>query len=261
MGVAVDLVGQRFGRLLVVSRVGNDKRGEVLWNCKCDCGNTTVVLSSNLRKGGTKSCGCYKEELFAKGLHTTHGMCGTPTYSSWQNILQRCNNENSTFYYRYGGRGIKVCDEWLKFDNFYRDMGECPDTGTIDRIDNDGNYCKENCRWATQKTNSRNKSNNVNITYAGKTQCVAAWEEELGFNYGTLWNRLYTFKWSLEKAMTEPVINQKGKINFNGKYQTLTAHARDHGVNRTTVDARLLQGYTLEEALTTPTRVYKSKKK
>jgi hypothetical protein len=262
MSKTLDLVGQKFGRLLVVSRAGSDKRGEALWECECDCGAVTVVAGSNLRKGRTKSCGCYKEELLATGqLHTTHGMCGTPTYSSWQNILQRCLNKNSTFYYRYGGRGIKICEDWLTFENFYRDMGECPETGTIDRIDNNGDYEPGNCRWATQKTNSRNKNNNVNITYLGKTQCVAAWEEELGFNYGTLWNRLYTFKWSLEKAMTEPVINQQGKINFEGKYQTLTAHARDHGLKRTTVDARLLQGYTLEEALNTPARVYKSKKK
>jgi len=261
MSKTVNLVGQRFGRLLVVSRAGSDKRGEALWECECDCGAVTVVLGSNLRKGKTKSCGCYKEELMSAGqLHTTHGMCGTSIYIVWQNMLRRCSVDNEK-HYRWAGRGIKVCDEWLKFENFYKDMGDPPINGTIDRIDNDGNYEPSNCRWATQKEQSRNRSSNIEITHEGRTQCIAAWEEELGFSPGTVWRRLNIYKWSLDKAMSEPLINQRGKINFEGKYQTLTAHARDHGLNRTTVDYRLLQGYTMEEALNTPARKYKSKKK
>jgi hypothetical protein len=260
MGKKIDLVGRKFGRLEVVSRAGSDKRGEVLWKCKCDCGNECKVLGSNLRSGHTKSCGCYNNER-RKEIHITHKMSDRPIYGVWAHMIQRCTNPKATFYYRYGGRGIKVCEEWLKFDNFYKDMGDCPENGTIDRIDNDGDYEPENCRWSSQKINARNKSNNVNITYNGKTQCIAAWEEELGFKHGTLWNRLYTFKWPIERAMTEPVISPNiNKIEFRGKVQSLTAHARDCGIGRTTVDARLAMGWSLEAALTAPKKIIHKRK-
>lgn len=260
MSKTVDLVGQKFGRLLVVARAGSDKRGEALWECECECGVVTVVLGSNLRTGHTRSCGCYNDERRIE-VHTKHGRHGSRGNIIWAQMIQRCNNSNHIAYHRYGGRGIKVCEEWLKFENFFADMGDPPEGATLERVNNDGNYCKENCIWTSVKANARNRSSNVEITYEGRTQCIAAWEEELGFNYGTLWNRINTYKWPLEKAMTEPVTEYRGKVEFNGKYQTLTAHARDHGLNRTTVDARLLQGWTLEEALSAPARTYKSKKK
>lgn len=262
MSKTVDLVGQKFGRLLVVSRAGSDKRGEALWECECDCGVVTVVLGSNLRTGHTRSCGCYNDERRIE-VHTKHKMSEEPIYGVWVHMIQRCINPKATFYYRYGGRGIKVCEEWMKFDNFYNDMGDCPEGGTIDRIDNNGNYEPGNCRWASQKINARNKSNNVNITYMGKTQCIAAWEEELGFATGTLWHRIYTYGWSPEKAISTSIPGSEtklGKIEFRGKVQTLTAHARDFGLGKTTVDARLAKGWDLERALTTPARPIKKKK-
>ena len=245
-----DLTGIRMERLTITNKAGVDKRGEVLWNCLCDCGNEFIALGGNLRSGHTKSCGCLKLE----GNNLKHGMCGTRVYGIWGKLIQRCTNPNSTHYQYYGGRGIKVCDSWLTFENFYADMGDPPsEDSTIDRINNDGNYCKENCCWRTPKEQARNRSSNVELTYNGKTQCIRAWEEELGFNSGTLWTRLYNYNWPIEKAMTEPVkkINRE-LIEFNGKTQSLAQHARDVGLKPKTVNERIRQGKPLEEALTVP---------
>jgi hypothetical protein len=191
-------------------------------------------------------------------------MHGTPSWEVWQGMNSRCYHPGATGYARYGGRGIKVCDRWRNsFSNFYEDMGDKPKGSMLERIDNDGDYCPENCKWASFKEQMRNRSNNVEITYAGKTQCISAWEEELGFKHGTLWNRIYTYKWSIEKAISTPIpgaATKTGKIEFRGKNQTLTAHARDFGLGKTTVDARLALGWDLEKALTTPARPKKEKK-
>jgi hypothetical protein len=209
-------------------------------------------LSSNLRSGHTQSCGCLRDERRIE-VHTTHGMTGTHTYSVWKSMHQRCSNPNHEYYHRYGGRGIKVCSPWKEFSAFLADMGECPDELTIERIDNDGDYTLDNCKWVTLKENARNRSSNVEVTYNGKTQCFAAWEEELGFKHGTLWNRINTYNWSIEKAMTEPVkFSKKDPVTFRGKTQSLAKHAEDFGLGKTTVYNRIDCGWDLERALTTP---------
>jgi hypothetical protein len=191
-------------------------------------------------------------------------MYGTPSWEVWQGMLARCSNPNATGYHRYGGRGIKVCDRWkYSFSNFYEDMGDKPEGYTLERINNDGDYEPENCRWDSFKEQMRNRSNNVNVTYKGRTQCISAWEEEFGFSHGTVWNRIYTYGWSVEKAISTPVpgvATKLGKIEFRGNIKTLTAHARDYGLGKTTVDARLAMGWDLERALTTPARPIKKKK-
>ena len=261
MGALVDLTGMRFGRLEAIRTIGTDKRGEKIWECYCECGSFHNVLSSNLRTGHTKSCGCLDREKASERM-TKHGMYGTRTYESWNRMLQRCYNPSAAYYEIYGGRGITVCEQWQTFENFFADMGESGEGETLDRIDNDKGYYKENCRWASRKEQARNRSSNVEITYNGRTQCIAAWEEELGFKYGTLWNRLNTYKWSIEKSMTEPVKDSNRKlITFNGKTQSLAKHAKDHGIGVTTVSARLQSGQTLEEALTTPKKIIWGSKK
>ena len=144
-----DLTKEKFGRLTPTFKVGSYK-GNATWVCLCDCGETTKPISSNnLRSGNTKSCGCSS---------TMHGMYDTKTYKSWANMIQRCTNSKSTWFHRYGGRGVVVCEEWLDFSNFYRDMGDRPTGLSLDRIDNDGDYTPSNCKWSTPKEQANNRS-------------------------------------------------------------------------------------------------------
>jgi len=184
-----DLTGQRFGWLIVVSRAENSKAGKARWNCICDCGETTTANGQSLRDGHTKSCGCLQRKTIGDA-HLTHGMCGTPIHGIWKAMRQRCMNPSNHGYRNYGGRGISICERWNKFENFYADMGRIPAKMSLERRDNNGNYCPENCCWATRKSQNRNTRKNIIIKYQGKSQCMVAWAEELGVNYIVLWRRL-----------------------------------------------------------------------
>jgi len=132
-------------------------------------------------------------------------MARSSIYNSWIDILQRCNNTKNRRYKDYGGRGITVCERWLKFKNFLEDMGKKPAfKSQIDRTDNNKGYYKSNCRWTTSKEQSRNRRSNRLITYKNKTQCLIVWSEELDIDYNKLYLRIYRYNWSIEKTFTTP---------------------------------------------------------
>lgn len=206
-----NLIGQKFGRLEVLERAENSSSGQIRWLCRCSCEdkNEIIVQGGNLQSGHTKSCGC---------LVTKHEHYGDKTYKSWAGMQQRCANPNCKDYKNYGGRGIKICKRWMcenGFIHFLEDMGEAPKGLQIDRINNNKNYCKSNCRWATRKQQNRNVRSNRLKTYEGKTQCIAAWAEEYNIPSNTLWMRLYKYNWLAEKAFKTPVKTKKGKKNGN----------------------------------------------
>lgn len=197
MSVLKDISGMTFGKLTVKS-FSEIKNGKAYWLCSCDCGTEKVIVGTSLRKGTTKSCGCLMVEV-AK----THGKCGTKTYEIWKTMVQRCTNPNNKRYPRYGGRGITVSESWRDYANFLRDMGEKPDGLSIDRIDNDGPYCKENCRWADDFTQARNTSKNRYIEFAGERLCLSQWAARIGINKRSLIARLAS-QMPLEKALQPP---------------------------------------------------------
>ena len=158
MGKKLDLTGKKFGRLTVLRENGRTNANKVKWECQCDCGNISTHVGSRMKNGDIQSCGCMQLEAI-KTCNITHGMSYTREYNIWQGMKDRCINSENQGYEDYGGRGISVCTRWLdSFENFYEDMGLSPtDDHSIDRIDNEGNYCPDNCRWATIKQQSDNK--------------------------------------------------------------------------------------------------------
>lgn len=211
---ARDLKSQRFGRLVVLYDTGERKNREIVWHCRCDCGSEVNVIGSNLISGRTKSCGCYQRERAAEA-HTTHGMAQRgkwyPVYAVWESMLQRCENPNNKSYKDYGGRGIKVCDEWHDVQVFTDwALANGQEEGlTIDRIDNNGNYEPGNCHWVTRKEQARNRRSNRLITFNDKTQTMAEWAEEINISYHTLKHRINNYHWPIERALTEPVRRPK----------------------------------------------------
>ena len=184
MGNLIDLTGQRFGKLIVIKYLYTDKYRRTIWLCQCDCGNLKAIPSVNLRKGITKSCGCYNNE---KNLR--HGQFGTRLYSTWSKMIERCHNKKYAQYKNYGERGIRVCDEWkndfVAFYNWAMANGY-KDNLTIDRIDNNGNYEPSNCRWATIQQQQNNRRNNRVFIINGEKLTMAEVARKYQINYKSL---------------------------------------------------------------------------
>ena len=197
----IDLTGQRFGRLIVLQRdEASERCNEIYWLCRCDCGKEKSISGSALRAGYTQSCGCLKRELLQNSRHLNKHL-----YQVWQDMKQRCNNPRNKYYDRYGVRGIKVCQEWADYDSFFTwAMAHGYAHGLqIDRIDNDGDYTPDNCRWATPKENTNNRAVCIKITHEGKTHTATEWAHIMGIPARTIISRYHAGKSSEEILKTE----------------------------------------------------------
>lgn len=180
-------------------------RGQLQFLCRCQCGCERIVASSSLRSGGSRSCGCLTREATGRRSRT-HGESRSPTYRTWQNMVERCRNPSASNYHRYGGRGISVCDAWAaSFPAFVRDMGSKPGHQySLDRIDNEMPYQPGNCRWATRKEQARNTSMTTLITLNGETRALSDWCDLHKIKPNTFRSRL-RYGWNVEKSLTEPL--------------------------------------------------------
>ena len=203
MRKTVDLTGQKFGKLTVCDRRWCENNKRNLWYCKCECGNTVMVPTSALSSGRTKSCGCLRKTV-ASAKHKLHGMSTSRQYRIWNAMKERCQCTTNKQYKDYGERGIVVCDEWKdSFESFYdwAMSNGYADHLTLDRIDTNGNYCPDNCRWSTSKEQNSNKRNNHILTHNGKSQTIQQWSEETGIPFTTLLYRV-TNDWPIESVLT-----------------------------------------------------------
>lgn len=204
-----DYRGKRFHRLLIVAFDRYKKGSGTFWKCRCDCGNYTTAKVDDLKRGHTKSCGCYSAELLGDAQRT-HGMSGFPEYKIWIDIKSRCYNPKATVYEYYGGRGVEMCQKWQEsFEAFYEDMGPRPSPEhSIDRIDGSGDYEPDNCRWVTQVKQNNNRSINRMITYKGKTMSVADWSRHLDIPYDRLRARILRGM-PIEKAFSAKYLDHR----------------------------------------------------
>lgn len=210
-----NMIGKRFGKLVVIDSApayiapsgGTHKK----YVCVCDCGNTVSVLKEYLTSGRQKSCGCLKK----LNGNPTHNEIHTRLYSIWGNMCNRCSNPNNPAWNNYGGRGIKVCKEWLKYECF-RDWAYANGYNndlTLDRINNDDGYTPSNCRWVDDYIQANNKRNNHLITYNGVTKTIAEWALYFEIPYKTLHHRIAGLKWTVERAFTQPMRKHPTKRN------------------------------------------------
>ncbi len=254
--------------MLTVLAFAGNKKGHLMWTCICSCENKTIkdIRGSGLING-TQSCGCLRKELARKAC-TKHGLSDSPTYTSWCNMIQRCYNKNIREFPNYGGRGIKVCQRFLIFKEFYNDLGAKPNGRTIDKINNDGNYscgkCEEckrngwlfNCQWGTRFEQDRNRTNSRYLTYKGKTQILKDWSRELGINEHSISKRLKNGL-SVEDALTIPIkkINTS-KIIIGSESKSLKQWAEMRNLSYKAVWARVNSlKWDIEEALEFKPRV------
>ncbi len=204
-----DIFGKRFGRLLVLSESKPASKWKTFVKCKCDCGAEKFIREDHIKSGRSKICGCLNREATLKS-NSKHGGCRrsghAPEFDVWVGMNSRCHNPSYPAFYRYGGRGISVCEKWHhSYANFISDMGRKPTPShTIERLNNNGNYEPSNCKWATRKEQANNRRTNHFMTHAGKTLTASQWSEILGIHSLTLVARSKR-GWSDEKTLTTPL--------------------------------------------------------
>ena len=250
--------GMKFNRLTIIGRGGSHKDGSILWKCQCDCGNIHFVVSTHLKNGSIKSCGCLVKETAAK-LKTTHGMSNSITYNSWRGLLKRCDPNNKEYSFRYSNNGIFVCKEWHTFEGFIKDMGERPSKYyTIDRINNNKGYFKGNCRWATAKEQCNNKSNNRMLEFRGIKKTLSQWSDDLKIPSSTITNRIKR-GFSVEQALSVRYLDNSIRYIHNGSPKTIAELSKEFRISYDTIKYRLDRGCTINEALVKKKYEFKNK--
>lgn len=248
--MAVDLVGKRFARWLVVSESSRKSHFE----CVCECGSRKLVRRSNLAEGRSKSCGCLMREV-NKLTRRTHGASSggkiTAEYSAWIRMRDRCQNANSKSYSDYGGRGISVCNRWDRsFEAFLSDMGKRPSgKHSIERIDVNGDYEPKNCKWATRLEQARNKTSNVLVECDGRMVPMSVAAERNGIPYKTVASRL-SKGWPPERAVSEAVDRNRQKAQF--REERLVDVSKRTGIPLKTIQCRLRRGWSEDRAFSEP---------
>jgi|ERR1700722_2476405 len=205
----INLIGQKFNKLMVIELTDKKTFRQRVWKCVCDCGSFAYITSHQLNKSIKTDCGCGNSERIS-AAHVRHGHCknksSTTTYVSWQNMRARCLDSTNEHFNDYGGRGISICERWVcSFDNFLADMGERPKGMTLDRVITEGDYTPTNCRWATAKQQARNRRNNILIEIRGETKCLAEWCEIYGLNPDAILNRINQLGWALDEDLFKPM--------------------------------------------------------
>ena len=219
----VDLTGRVFGSLEVLYRDENKNR-QAAWRCECRaCGEQIVVRADHLQKTKAEDCRCGVRRLQSDREHQkTHGLSSHPLFAVWHQMIRRCENPDDIGFAYYGARGIRVCDAWRSFENFFADMvdGYAPGL-TIDRISNDQGYSKSNCRWATRSEQQRNTRSNRLIEFQGETQPLVVWAEISGLPYDTLHYRIDS-GWPVHIALTAPLHSRLAQFAQDEPYPTLS---------------------------------------
>jgi len=212
----INMKGQKFNRLTVV-KFSHVQNGNAHWVCSCECGNKTTVSRSSLKRETIKSCGCLRKEIGRKKFlknPNNHGLRCHPLYDVWDAMKQRCTNPNSLSFRYYGARGISVCDEWINDPVAFIDWAKRNGYKMgleIDRRNNDGNYCPENCRFVTRKENMNNKRGNKIIFFNGMELTLSQWADKIGITYNSLTGRLNR-GWTIQKALSTPQLTKGGRI-------------------------------------------------
>ena len=187
-----NLTNKRFGEWSVMSFVGRNKYRQPIWKCRCSCGTVREIPESNLTRKASTNCGCLKSKNQRKRAYK-HGKVNTPLYRSWANMLQRCNNPKNPRFKDYGGRGVAVCEEWKDFTNFakWANQNGYIEGLTIERVDVDGDYSPENCKWVPLREQSLNKRTTLYVTFNNEKKSLKEWAERFNISYGSLKKRLY----------------------------------------------------------------------